>query len=119
MTLHRQRQFLGIHAVAVVDDLDESAAAILERHVDARRTGIDGVFHQFLDRRCRALDDLAGGDAIDDVGREKANRHGRNATRTAAPSLSDGCAYSAGGTGSELATPAGWPSRRKRRASAW
>ena len=131
MALDREAQLLGIHAVTIIGDLDQGATAILQRHIDAPRPGIDGVFHQFLDRGSRPLDDLAGGDAVDDVGREKANRHKGNANRTALESLFrpwrcrglgaiGGFGYSgvAGGAGRVPVTPVGWPRTRKRRLSA-
>ncbi len=65
MALDRQRQFLGIHAVAVIGDRDQSLAAIVQCNIDPRRTGVDRVFDEFLDRCCRALDNLARGDAVD------------------------------------------------------
>ena len=48
------------HALTVVDDLDGRAARVDHQHVNACGTGVDGVFHQFLDNRRRALDNLAG-----------------------------------------------------------
>ena len=53
----------------------EAAAAVAQRHIDARGAGVDGVFDQLLHRRGRPLDHLAGGDAVDQIGRKDANRH--------------------------------------------
>ena len=75
MALDRKIEFFGGHALAVVDDLDQRAAAVLQRDVDAPGPGVDGIFHQLLDCGGRPLDDLAGGDAVDDVGWEQTNRH--------------------------------------------
>ena len=53
------------HAGAVVGDADEAAAAAVGQHVDALGAGVERVLDQFLDHARRALDHLAGGDAID------------------------------------------------------
>ena len=42
-----------------------SSPPCCDGHVDARGAGIDGVFHQLLDHAGRPLDDLAGGDLVD------------------------------------------------------
>ena len=54
----------GRHAAAVVNDLYEGAARILDEDADLRGAGVDGVFHEFLDHGSRALYDLAGGDLV-------------------------------------------------------
>ena len=49
-----------------------SGCGRFRRHLDARGAGIDGVLDQLLDRGGRALDHLAGGDAVDhDSGRRR------------------------------------------------
>ncbi len=53
-------------------------AAVAQAHLDPRGAGVDRVFDQFLDRRRRALDDLAGGDAVDQDRRQQTDRHRRN-----------------------------------------
>ena len=63
------------HAAAVVDHADQvtPAAGGLDR--DHRRAGVDRVVDQLLDDRGRSLDDLAGGDLIDDgCGQERGSR---------------------------------------------
>ena len=72
----RQRQFVGGDAAAVVADADQAHAALFQVDVDAARTGIERVLHQFLDHGRRALDDLAGGDLVDEGVGELADRHG-------------------------------------------
>ncbi len=47
------------HAAAIVDDLNQRAPRILDDYGDFRGSGVDGVFHQLLDHRGRALDNLA------------------------------------------------------------
>ena len=52
------------HSLAVVGDADGRATGIHDNHVDAMRPGIHGILQQFLDDRCRTLDDLAGSNLI-------------------------------------------------------
>ena len=59
---------VGIHAATVIGDLDQGFAAVLALHGDPFGTGIDRVLDQFLDNGGRALDHLAGGDAVGDFG---------------------------------------------------
>ena len=73
VALDRELEVLGGHAGAVVDDADEPASAALDRHLDRAGAGIDRVLDQFLHRRRRALDHLAGGDAVDEDGIEAAD----------------------------------------------
>ena len=68
------------HAATVIADTDEAAPTVAQRHLDAGGAGIDGVFHQLLHRRGRPLHHFAGGDAIDDRGRQHANRHDAQGT---------------------------------------
>jgi hypothetical protein len=68
MALHRQGQLLGRHAETVIHHLDQIAPAIPEGDIDAPGAGVDGILHQLLHGRGRALDHLAGGDAVDDIG---------------------------------------------------
>ena len=63
---HRQRQFVGRDAAAVVADADQAHAAFLQVDVDAARAGVERVLDQFLDHGRRAFDDLAGGDLVDE-----------------------------------------------------
>ncbi len=70
MALDRERQLIWRHAGAVVGDRNQRLAALLEDNLDARGAGVDRVLDQFLDRRRRALDDLARGDAVDEDRRE-------------------------------------------------
>ena len=60
----RQRQVGGRHPAAIVGDPDQPLAATRDGHLDAPGAGVERVFHQFLDRRGRAFDHLAGGDAV-------------------------------------------------------
>ena len=66
MALDREREIGARHALAVVGDADQPAAAAVGEHVDALRAGVERVLDQFLDHARRPLDHLAGGDAVDD-----------------------------------------------------
>ena len=67
MPLDREARFLLAHPAAVVGDLDELAAAEREVDLDPARAGIDRILDQLLDDRCRALDDLARRDLVDQI----------------------------------------------------
>ena len=64
--LKRQNQIIGGHPQPVVGDPDQVFAPALDRQVDPRGPGVDRVFEQLLDHARRPLDNLAGGDLIDD-----------------------------------------------------
>ena len=51
-----------LDAAAVVGHLNEIATAAADVNGDCRCAGVDAVLDQFLDRRKRPLDHLAGGD---------------------------------------------------------
>ena len=55
---------LGINTGAVIADLNQLYAAGLDADGDLRCAGVNGVFQQFLDHRCRALHHLTGGDQL-------------------------------------------------------
>ena len=44
--------------MTVVLDLEQLEAAVFDGHLDRRRTGIERVLEQLLERRCWAVDDL-------------------------------------------------------------
>jgi hypothetical protein len=69
VALYRQDEIATVHAASIVGDADQAQAAAMRHHVDAAGTGVDGVLDQLLDDARRALDHLAGGDAIDEVRR--------------------------------------------------
>ena len=74
--LHGQLKLLAGHALAVIGDGDPGFACAGKLHVDARRPGVDGVLHQFLDGRRGALDHLPRGDAVDKGRRQDTDRLG-------------------------------------------
>ena len=61
---------VGGDAAAVVTDPDEGHAAVLNFHCDSGGSGINGVFHEFLDHRGRAFHHFAGGDEVGHMGGE-------------------------------------------------
>ena len=81
MALDRERQIGPRHALAVVRDADEPAAAAIGEHVDAARAGIERVLDELLHDARRALHHLAGGDAVDDGLGELADGHRRLVVR--------------------------------------
>ena len=75
MALDREREVLGVHAAAVVDDADQRPPARFDRDLDALRAGVERVLDELLDRRGRPLDDFAGGDAVDQQRVEATDGH--------------------------------------------
>ena len=61
-------QLVGRDAAAVVGHTQIGHPAVLQLDGDVPRARVDGVFHELLDDARRALDDLAGGDEICDMG---------------------------------------------------
>ena len=76
MALDREFELVARHPGTVVGNRDQALPAVAQHDLDPGGAGIDGVFDELLDRRSRALDDLAGGDAVDDNGRQLADLHG-------------------------------------------
>ena len=75
VALDRQLEVGGAHARAVVGDADEREATGRRHHLDVGRPRIERVLDQLLDHAARPLDHLAGGDAVDGLGAELADRH--------------------------------------------
>ena len=65
------------HALAVVGDANEPPAAAVGENVDAAGAGVERVLDQLLHDARRALDHLAGGDAVDDGFGKLADGHRR------------------------------------------
>jgi hypothetical protein len=76
VALEGQRQLVLGDAAAVVGHPDAPHAALLELHLDGRRAGVHGVLEHFLEHRGGPLDDLAGGDLVDEVVGEEVDGHG-------------------------------------------
>ena len=53
--------------MTIVGNFDEAEAGLFQMHRDPRGVGVESVLDQLLDDRCRPLDHLAGGDAVDHV----------------------------------------------------
>ena len=63
------------HALSIVGDLDPFAAAFFNVDGNLSSSGIQRVFHQFLDHGCWPLHDFPGGYAVGDVVGQNANLH--------------------------------------------
>jgi hypothetical protein len=61
----RERQLGRGDPAAVVNHADQLTASVFDFDDDVGRAGIDRVLDQLLHDRRRPLDDLAGGDAVD------------------------------------------------------
>ncbi len=73
----RQRQFILGDALAVVTHAQQFDTAAFQLHCNVRRTGVQAVFQQLFQGRSGALDDLSGGDLIDEqVGQQPDGGHG-------------------------------------------
>ncbi len=77
MALDRQGQLSRQKAGAVVGHQDARQAAAIGLDLDVAPAGIESVFYQLLNRASRALDHLAGGDAVDEFWGQAPDGHGR------------------------------------------
>jgi hypothetical protein len=75
MAFERERHFLRSQTRAIIAHADQTETGSLDIDLDAVRTGIERILVQFLDDRGRALDDLAGGDLINEIRRKDPDRH--------------------------------------------
>ena len=64
MALEGEQRIVAPHAVAIVHDADELAAASLDLDADAGGSGVERVFKQLFDHRSRAVDHLASRDLV-------------------------------------------------------
>ena len=55
------------HAATVVPNQNGGFSSVYDLNFDAGRSGIQGIFDQFLDDRCGAFHNLSGRDFIDDI----------------------------------------------------
>ncbi|OHB77664.1 MAG: hypothetical protein A2Z34_01520 [Planctomycetes bacterium RBG_16_59_8] len=70
MRLEREGKILRRHAVAIVDNPDQTLSPLLDLHNNPGGMGVKGVFHKLFDDGCGPLDDLAGGDLVDHIRRK-------------------------------------------------
>ena len=75
MALDGEQQFVGREPAAIVGDQDPREPALVGLDLHARGAGVEGIFDELLDRARRALDHLAGGDAVDGLWRKAADGH--------------------------------------------
>ena len=61
-----QIQIGNTHALAVVCDLDFFLSTLFDLDLNSGCSGVDSVLDKLLDRRCRAFNDLASSNFIDD-----------------------------------------------------
>jgi len=64
------------HAGAVVAHQHQGLASLLQLHPHVPGTRVQRVLHQLLHHRGGTLDDLAGGDLVDELLGEDPDRHG-------------------------------------------
>ena len=74
---NRDRKFVRGHAAAIVTYAYQPNATAFDINFYPMRTGIKAVFHELFDDRSRSLDDLAGGDLIDEFAGEDTDWHRR------------------------------------------
>ncbi len=76
VTVQRERQIFSTDTQAIVADANQLCAGGLDVNIHSGGAGIETVFQQLLDHRCRALDDLAGGNLIGEArGKALDKRH--------------------------------------------
>jgi hypothetical protein len=73
----REPEFGDGYSAAVIPDSRETHAARFDFDFDTLRARIEAVLDQLLDDGRGAFDDLTGGDLVDEVIVENADRHGR------------------------------------------
>ncbi len=75
VALDREPQLGRGHAAAIVGNRQEVGTAAGELDGDGARPGVDRILDEFLERRRRPLDDFAGGDLVDELVGQAADRH--------------------------------------------
>ena len=73
MPRHGQRHFLPDNARAVVLYPDQPLTAVVKTDINHVRSGVQAVFHQFLDDAGRAFYDLSRGNLITQLRRQETN----------------------------------------------
>jgi hypothetical protein len=68
--LEREAHLVRRHPAAVVGHFDQLEPARRQPHRDLRRSGVERILDDLLERAGRPLDDLAGSDAIDQFRRQ-------------------------------------------------
>ena len=82
VAFHREGQFAGPEAGAVVRHQNARQTSAVGLDFDPTRARVQGVLDQFLDHARRALDHFAGGDAVNQIRRQSADGHDRKTIAT-------------------------------------
>jgi len=75
MTSHGQRQFLGRNPAPIIYYSNHFQPALRDRNINSPSPRIDRILHQLLDHATRPLDNLAGGDFVDQGLGKKVDGH--------------------------------------------
>jgi len=70
MAFERERHVGGGHPASVILDLKPRNPALGDSHRNASRTGVDGIFNQFLERSGRPFHHFTGCDPIYELFRQ-------------------------------------------------
>ena len=73
MAFKGQQSVVAVHAVTVVGDADQLAAAGFDFNADARGVCVKGILQQLFDHRSRPVDNLACGDLVGHLVGKNAN----------------------------------------------
>jgi hypothetical protein len=64
MTTQSQSKLIFVNSTAIITNGDPFVAPLFNLNFDTRGTGIQAVFHQLFDNRCRAFNHFSGGNLI-------------------------------------------------------
>ncbi len=70
MAGHGQLQLIDRDPMSIIDDPDGVDTTVFQGDLDVSRSGVHRIFQQLLDDAGRTFDHLAGGNLVDDAGRE-------------------------------------------------
>ncbi len=73
VALKGQQRVVAVHAIAVIGDADQLAAAGFDFNADARGAGVERIFEQLFDHGGGAVNHFAGGDLVGHLVRENSN----------------------------------------------
>jgi hypothetical protein len=73
VTVKRARRVVPTHPLPVIRDANQRKPSVFNVDGDGATAGIETIFNELLYHRSGALDDLAGRNATDDIGRQDMN----------------------------------------------